>query len=75
MTQFEDSEITEYLQHAHADFEPSLHDDSKLKKAIIDILNDIPLMEKTLGRYNMTVLDFFKYLYRTEPLIFRGLFI
>ena len=75
MTQFEDGEITEYLHHAHADFEPSLHDDSKLKKAIIDIRNDIPLMEKTLGRYNMTVLDFFKYLYRTEPLIFRGLFI
>ena len=45
------------------------------KNAIISILNDLELMQKILDEYNMTVLDFFKFLFRLCPSVFRGLFI
>ena len=39
------------------------------------MLNDVDVMQAILKEYNMTVLDFFKFLFRLCPSVFKGLFV
>lgn len=39
------------------------------------MLNDVELMEMVLDEYDMSAIDFFKFLFRICPTIFKGLFV
>ena len=58
---------------------PGMHESEKRENAkrssIVDMLNDIEFMKTILDEYNMTVLDFFKFLFRLCPSVFKGLFV
>lgn len=73
--QFEDREILEYVRMAHPEYNPKAGDDSALRKAILSILSDSRFMSRLLDRYGMTIFDFFKFLFRIEPSVFKGTFI
>lgn len=44
------------------------------KKQIIEMLSDAKFMESFLSHYDMTVFEFFKFLFRLEPDLFKGSF-
>ena len=72
---FEDDEITKYIQEKFPLFRSDDANDAILRKTIIEILNDVRFMTKLLEYYNMTIFDFFKYLYRQESSLFKGQFL
>lgn len=72
---FEDDEITKYIQEKFPLFRSDDANDAILRKTIIEILNDVRFMNKLLEYYNMTIFDFFKYLYRQESSLFKGQFL
>lgn len=72
---FEDEEIISLIQEKYPAFANKKSDDQVLRKAIIYILNDSEFMEEILDRYSMNVYEFFKFLYRTEPTLFKGQFV
>lgn len=45
------------------------------RKAILDLLGDIDFMNSILEDYNMTIMDFFRFLFRLCPSIFKGFFV
>jgi len=45
-----------------------------MRKTIIEILNDVKFMTELLDRYGMNIYDFFKFLFRYDMNIFKGLF-
>lgn len=49
--------------------------DNARKNAILSMLNDIEFMDDVLEQYNMTILDFFKFLFRLCPSTFKGMFV
>ena len=49
--------------------------DHARKNAMLDMLNDIDFMNDVLEQYNMTILDFFKFLFRLCPSTFKGMFV
>lgn len=72
---FEDEEIISLIQEKYPAFANKKSDDQVLRKTIIYILNDSEFMEEILDRYSMNVYEFFKFLYRTEPTLFKGQFV
>ena len=46
-----------------------------MKRMIITVLEDVEFMTDLLEQYNMTILDFFKFLYRQESSLFKTVFI
>ena len=58
---------------------PGFMQDSKnvqsQKKMIISMLSDSKFMDAFLSRYDMLVTDFFAFIYRIEPDIFKGSFL
>lgn len=75
VAQFEDGEILERVRAAHPEFDPKAGDDAKTRKAILQVLDDSDLVSDVMDMYNMTVFDFFKFLFRMEPGVFKGAFI
>lgn len=49
--------------------------DHARKNAILDMLDDLEFMHDVLEQYNMTILDFFKFLFRLCPSTFKGMFV
>ncbi|MBP5785449.1 MAG: hypothetical protein J6W16_07710 [Methanobrevibacter sp.] len=45
------------------------------RKAMINLLNDNDFMANILENYNMTILDFFRFLFRLCPSVFKGFFV
>lgn len=45
------------------------------RKIVIEILNDVEFMGDILEKYNMEITDFFKFLFRLCPSIFKGFFV
>ena len=45
------------------------------RMSIVNMLSNEKFMEQVLKDYNMTILDFFKFLFRLCPSVFKGLFI
>lgn len=75
ITQFEDNEILTYVRMSHPEFDPKAGDESRLRKAILSLLDDSKFVSGLMDRYGMTVFDFFKFLFRMEPSVFKGAFI
>ena len=45
------------------------------RRAIIELLENDDELSKILKSYNMTICDFFKFLFRLCPSVFKGLFV
>ena len=71
---FEDDEITYYIQCKYPTFDFENSNDIVMRKTIIEILNDTKFITEVLDRYNMNIYDFFKFLFRYDQNIFKGLF-
>ena len=71
---FEDDEIIYYIQRKYPTFDFDNSSDTIMRKTIIEILNDTKFMTEVLERYNMNIYDFFKFLFRYDQDIFKGLF-
>ena len=71
---FEDDEITYYIQCKYPTFDFENSNDIVMRKTIIQILNDTKFITEVLDRYNMNIYDFFKFLFRYDQNIFKGLF-
>ena len=72
---FEDDDIIQRIQIAYPEFDRRHSDDSTMKRMIITVLEDVEFMTDLLEQYNMTILDFFKFLYRQESSLFKTVFI
>ena len=59
---FEDDDIIQRIQIAYPEFDRRHSDDSTMKRMIITVLEDVEFMTDLLEQYNMTILDFFKFL-------------
>ena len=68
-------QLYEHILKKHPGLSAEQSNESIKRNAIIDLLNDVDLMQQILKDYNMTVLDFFKFLFRLCPSIFKGLFV
>lgn len=74
-TNFDDWQLYEHLLHHFPGISADEHSEVVKRNAIIDMLNDVGFMQKLLKEYNMNILDFFKFLFRLCPSVFRGLFV
>lgn len=71
-TQFDDKEIVAAVQQKYPDFMREGISDSELKKAIVVILQDTSFMNAVLEFFNMSIQDFFKFIFRCDTSIFKG---
>lgn len=72
---FEDSEILKYLRSFYPVFMRDPSDFSTQKKQIIEMLSNAKFMDAFLKRYDITIFEFFKFLFRLEPDLFKGSFL
>ena len=72
---FDDTQLYEVLSQKYPGLLASEESEIVKRNAIITLLNDVEMMQKILEQYNMTVLDFFKFLFRMCPSVFKGLFV
>lgn len=72
---FDDPQLYEVLSQKYPGLLASEESEVVKRNAIITLLNDVEVMQKILEKYNMTVLDFFKFLFRMCPSVFKGLFV
>lgn len=75
LNSFEDAEMIQYIQASFPNFKSIDANDMIVRKTIIDMLNDSKFMNKFLKYYNIDIFEFFKFLYRVEPSVFKGLFL
>lgn len=71
----DDKQLYELLAKKYPGIHASESNETNKRNAIVNILNDVDLMQKILEDYNMTILDFFKFLFRLCPSVFKGLFV
>ena len=72
---FDDPQLYEVLSQKYPGLLASEESEIVKRNAIITMLNDVEMMQKILEQYNMTILDFFKFLFRMCPSVFKGLFV
>ena len=72
---FDDHQLYEVLSQKYPGLLASEESEVVKRNAIITLLNDVEVMQKILEKYNMTILDFFKFLFRMCPSVFKGLFV
>lgn len=72
---FDDPQLYDVLSQKYPGLLASEESEVVKRNAIITLLNDVEVMQKILEKYNMTVLDFFKFLFRMCPSVFKGLFV
>ena len=72
---FDDPQLYEVLSQKYPGLLASEESEVVKRNAIITLLNDVEVMQKILEKYNMTILDFFKFLFRMCPSVFKGLFV
>ena len=67
--------MLETIKKKYPLFDPQKYDESKLRKQVLYMLGDSKFIGELFERYSINIFDFFKFLYRTEPSIFSGMFI
>lgn len=75
ITRFEDDNILEYLKEHYPLFMKDPLDFQTQKKQILDMLQNAQFMEDLLNYYDMNIYEFFKFLFRLEPDLFKGSFL
>ena len=75
ITRFEDQDILEYLKKFYPVFMRDPLDFQTQKKQILDMLQNAQFMEDLLSYYDIDIYEFFKFLFRIEPDLFRGSFL
>ena len=71
-TQFDDNEIIQSVRQKYPDFMKEGISDIDLKRTIICILQDKNFVDSVLEFYNLSVQDFFKFMFRRDTTIFKG---
>lgn len=72
---FDDMQIYDTVRAQYPKIGPEYTDDKLKRKVVIDMLNNTAFIDEILEQYNMTILDFFKFLFRMCPSLFKGFFI
>lgn len=72
---FEDGEILRYIRSRFPEYVPNSENPFEAKRALLSMLGDSRFMTGLLKRYDMNVLDFFRFMFRLDPELFRGVFI
>ena len=68
-------QLYEFITTTHPGLSEHETNETTKRNAIVNLLNDANLMNRILDEYNMSILDFFKFLFRLCPSVFKGLFI
>ena len=71
----DDYQLYESLSKMYPGLHASVIDEQVKRKTIVDLLEDSDAMAKILDSYNMDVQDFFRFLFRLCPSVFKGLFV
>lgn len=72
---YDDEKIYESISRQYPGLLASEHNEQVKRKSIIDMLQDVDYMQSILDGYDMTILDFFRFLFRLCPSVFKGLFV
>lgn len=75
VTRFEDKEILQYIRRRFPEYAPNLENQFAARHVVLDMLSDSRFMSGLLKRYDMSVFDFFKLMFRLDPELFKGAFI
>lgn len=75
ITRFEDDDILDYLKVHYPLFMKNPLDFQTQKKQILEMLQNAQFMDDLLNYYDMNIYEFFKFLFRLEPDLFRGSFL
>lgn len=72
---FDDNDLYEAITTKYPGIIAMQSTDQEKRKTIIDILNDIEFMQHIFDNYHMNIMDFFRFLFRLCPSVFKGFFI
>lgn len=72
---FDDMQLYESMTKHYPEFLDVNNTEQIKRKIVIDILNDNEFMNDILEKYNMKIMDFFRFLFRLCPSIFKGFFV
>ena len=75
ITRFEDDDILNYLKARYPLFMKDPSDLQCQKKQILDMLQNAHFMDELLSYYDIDIYEFFKFLFRLEPDLFKGSFL
>lgn len=70
-----DWEIYDSIQMKYPGLSINEQNESVRKKAIIDMVQDEQFINDILNLYDMNILDFFRFMFRLCPSLFKGLFL
>lgn len=70
-----DWEIYDSIQMKYPGLSINEQNESVRKKAIIDMVQDEQFINDILSLYDMNILDFFRFMFRLCPSLFKGLFL
>lgn len=71
----DDSEMIEMIQAKYPSFMRYGTDDNEIKRTLILLFQDKPFVDEFLQFYNITIQDFFKFIFRNEMSVFKGPYI
>ena len=72
---FDDEQLYDAITKHYPGLLANESNEQTKRKTVIDLLNNNEFMSNILENYNMTILDFFKFLFRLCPSIFKGFFV
>ena len=75
ISQFEDKDIIEDIQKEYPMFMSQKATDSEMKKTICEFIQDKKFIETLMAQYDMTIMDFLKFIFRLDIGIFKGAFL
>ena len=75
ITQFEDREIFQFIKDRHPEFMADQNSDVKIKNSIVALLKDQDFVKEILDRYDITIMEFFKFLFRLDFSVFKKPFL
>ena len=75
INRFEDPDILQYLKSYYPLFMKDPSDFQTQKKQILDMLQNATFMDQLLSYYDINIYEFFKFLFRLEPDLFKGSFL
>lgn len=71
----DDNEMIEMIQVKYPNFMRYGTDDNEMKKTLIMLFQDKPFVDEFLEFYNISIQDFFKFIFRNEMSVFKGPYI
>lgn len=75
VTKFDDIDMLETIKTKFPKYADSTLSDNDMRKIVIDMLSDENFINGLLARYKMRIQDFFRFMFRHDPTIFKGSFL